>query len=65
MDVDVMDTERTDLEDDDEGGATRVLTEAGWEEAEYLDPGDDWGRLSDGSYLSPDGRIRTWPPTAI
>lgn len=62
---DVMQVERTPEEDEDEvGGATRVLTDLGWEASDYLDPGDDWARQSDGSYVSPDGLTRTWPPLA-
>lgn len=44
-----------------EPGSTCVLTEDGWEMADYVDPADDWSLLSDGSYLSPDGTVRTWP----
>lgn len=61
---DVMQDRTEDLVEEDEGGATLILTDAGWETADYVDPGDDWGRLPDGSYLSPDGLIRTWPPAA-
>jgi hypothetical protein len=46
---------------DSEPGVTRVLTEEGWEESIYVDPGDDWRLLEDGSWASPDGRIRSWP----
>ena len=42
-------------------GTTFVLTELGWEAAEYTDPEEDWSTLEDGSYLSPDGTTRTWP----
>lgn len=42
-------------------GTTVVLTAEGWEEADYEDPGDDWRLLADGSYLSPDRTIRSWP----
>lgn len=42
-------------------GTTVVLTAEGWEDASYLEPGDDWRPLDDGSYLSPDGTVRTWP----
>ena len=41
-------------------GTTMVLTASGWEDAGYLEPGDDWTPLPDGSYLSPDGTARTW-----
>lgn len=65
MDGDVVQIERTEEWGEDEGlGTTRTLTESGWEVSDYLDPGDDWGRMPDGSYLSPDGLTRTWPPTA-
>jgi hypothetical protein len=64
MDSDVMQDRTDELLDEEDGGATLVLTEAGWETTDYLDPGDDWGRLPDGSYLSPDGLIRTWPAGA-
>jgi hypothetical protein len=46
---------------DPEPGVTRVLTEEGWEESIYIDPGDDWRMLEDGSWASPDGRTRSWP----
>lgn len=42
-------------------GTTVVRTAEGWEEAEYVEPGDDWQVLGDGSYLSSDGTIRSWP----
>ena len=42
-------------------GVTRVLTAEGWEESEYVDPGDDWRLLDDGSWSSPDGHVRSWP----
>lgn len=44
-----------------EPGSTCVLTEDGWEVSDYVDPGNDWSPLADGSYLSPDGAVRTWP----
>jgi hypothetical protein len=44
-------------------GVTRVLTDEGWEETTYLEPGDDWGLLEDGSWASPDGRTRSWQVT--
>jgi hypothetical protein len=53
---------REDLESSDlEPGVTRVLTDEGWEEATYVDPGNDWRLLDDGSWASPDGRTRSWP----
>ena len=42
-------------------GTSAVLTADGWEEADYVEPGDDWRVLADGSYLSPDGTVRSWP----
>jgi hypothetical protein len=44
-----------------EPGVTRVLTEEGWEESIYIDPGEDWRLLDDGSWSSPDGHARSWP----
>ena len=44
-----------------EAGSTFFLGREGWEAAEYVDPADDWTPLSDGSWLSPDGTVRTWP----
>lgn len=46
--------------DEAAAGKTAVLTAEGWEETDYTEPGDDWRLLLDGSYLSPDGAIRTW-----
>lgn len=42
-------------------GTSVFLTGEGWEEADYVEPGDDWQLLSDGSFQSPDGNIRSWP----
>jgi hypothetical protein len=42
-------------------GTTFVLAELGWEASDYVDPAEDWNRQADGSYLSPDGTMRTWP----
>jgi hypothetical protein len=42
-------------------GTTVVLTSSGWESAAYVDPGDDWRPLEDGSWVSTDGLIRSWP----
>mgnify|MGYP001584499067 CR=1 FL=1 len=44
-------------------GVTCVLGEQGWEIADYVEPGSDWERQDDGSYLSPDGTARTWLTT--
>jgi hypothetical protein len=38
----------------------RVLTAEGWEEANYIDPGDEWRLLDDGSWASPEGLTRSW-----
>ena len=55
--------ERIDDElDAQEAGSTFALGGEGWESADYIDPADDWTLLPDGSYLSPDGTVRTWPP---
>ena len=44
-----------------EAGSTFFLGGEGWEASEYVDPADDWTLLPDGSFLSPDGTVRTWP----
>ena len=44
-----------------EAGSTFAFGGEGWESSDYIDPGDDWSLLADGSYLSPDGTFRTWP----
>ena len=49
---------------DSEPGTTAILTPEGWEVTDYVEPGDDWVLQGDGSYISPDGGIRTWPPEA-
>jgi hypothetical protein len=46
-----------------EPGSTRVLSESGWEEVDYVDPAEDWHLLGDGSWESPDGQTRSWPLT--
>ena len=62
MDPNVAQDERTDYDiTEQDPGSTMILTESGWEAADYIDPGDDWGLMPDGSYLSPDGVIRTFP----
>lgn len=43
---------------------TVVLTAEGWEDTEYVEPGHDWRVLADGSFLSPDGTLRSWPLAA-
>lgn len=55
-----VDERREDLEAQ-EAGSTFYLGGEGWEASDYIDPGDDWTLLPDGSYLSPDGTTRTWP----
>ena len=55
--------QRVVVEDDlDEAaaGKTALHSAEGWEETDYVEPGDDWRLLTDGSYLSPDGEMRTW-----
>ena len=42
-------------------GSTMVLTPEGWEPAEYVPPAAGWARFVDGSYVSPDGSVRSWP----
>lgn len=44
-----------------DAGSTFVLGMEGWEASDFVDPEDDWSLLSDGSYLSPDGTVRSWP----
>lgn len=44
-----------------EAGSTFALGWEGWEASDYVDPADDWSLLPDGSYLSPEGTVRTWP----
>ena len=55
-----LDSERSQ-DESDEPGTTVVLTTGGWESTAYVDPGDDWRPLDDGSYVSPDGLTRSWP----
>lgn len=61
-----MDTKLNELHDasDQERGVTRVLSYEGWEDVAYVDPEDDWLLLDDGSWSSPDGRVRSWPAFA-
>lgn len=37
------------------------LTEEGWEDMDFVEPADDWRQLPDGSFVSPDGKTRSWP----
>ena len=63
MDQGVMVAELAEEEIDVGGaGSTFALGLDGWEASDYADPDDDWSVLPDGSYLSPDGLTRTWPP---
>ncbi len=41
--------------------ATYQLSDNGWEEVDYVEPGTDWTVTDDGAYESPDGRTRTRP----
>jgi len=64
--MDELETMDTLVEDELGGqadGSTFILGAEGWEAADFIDPEDDWRLLSDGSYLSPDGAIRSWPLT--
>jgi hypothetical protein len=61
-----MNVHYDDERDEDEleaeaAGTTMVLTDTGWEGSDHVEPGDDWRPLADGSWVSPDERIRTWP----
>jgi hypothetical protein len=53
--------EGDDAQVEAELGMTVILTDQGWEAADYVDPENDWTPLEDGSYLAPDGRTRSWP----
>ncbi len=53
-------TASLEMPDEPDLGASFVLTPDGWEPGEYMEPGDDWRLLEDGSYESPDGLTRTW-----
>ncbi len=58
-----MSDARTPAFEPDDAGlpASFALTEAGWEEVDYVEPGSDWRITEDGSYESPDGLTRTRP----
>ena len=58
MELDERAVEELDMQ---EAGSTFALGGEGWEASDYIDPADDWSLLADGSYLSPDGTMRTWP----
>jgi len=63
MDERVMVAEFAEEETDvGAAGSTFALGMDGWEASDYTDPDDDWDLLPDGSYQSPDGLTRTWPP---
>jgi hypothetical protein len=49
-----------DRAENERPGTTMVLTAEGWEAAEFIDPETDWQLQDDGSFLSPDGTMRTW-----
>ena len=64
--MDELETIVSPVDDDLDGqadGSTFILGAEGWEASDFIDPEDDWQLLADGSYLSPDGAIRTWPLT--
>jgi hypothetical protein len=62
MDEQMTVDERAEDElDGQEAGSTFFLGGEGWEASDYVDPADDWTLLPDGSWLSPDGTVRTWP----
>jgi hypothetical protein len=56
-----MDEQAEDELESQEAGSTFVLGVEGWEASVFVDPEDDWSLLSDGSYLSPDATVRSWP----
>ena len=49
-------------EDEPNEGSTFALTPEGWQPVDYVEPERDWDVLPDGSFGSPDGSLRTWPP---
>lgn len=57
----IMDERAEDELESQEAGSTFVLGVEGWEASVFVDPEDDWSLLSDGSYLSPDATVRSWP----
>lgn len=62
MDEPIVVAERAEDEiETQDAGSTFALGQEGWEASDYVDPEDDWSLLPDGSFLSPDGTIRTWP----
>ena len=60
-DLMTVDERAEDELDAQEAGSTFFLGREGWEASDYVDPADDWTLLADGSWLSPDGTVRTWP----
>ncbi len=60
-DPSALDDRSEDELPDQAPGTSVILTGQSWEEADYVEPGDDWNVLADGSYVSPDGAIRSWP----
>jgi hypothetical protein len=61
--LEIMDSPVEDELEGQADGSTFILGAEGWEAADFIDPEDDWRLLADGSYLSPDGAIRSWPLT--
>jgi hypothetical protein len=58
---DELDDRAEDELESQEAGSTYLLGVEGWEAALYVDPENDWSLLADGSFLSPDGTVRSWP----
>ena len=62
MDDPIIVAERAEDEiEAQEPGSTVAIGPEGWEASAYIDPDDDWSLLPDGSFLSSDGMVRTWP----
>jgi len=56
------------MDDHDDAGqplaaptSSRLTEDGGWEGIEFVEPDTDWQEQTDGSFLSPDGAIRSWP----
>jgi hypothetical protein len=58
--ITVAERDEDEIETQD-AGSTVALGPEGWEASAYIDPEDDWDLQPDGSFVSPDGTIRTWP----
>ena len=41
--------------------SSRLTMDGGWEPIDVVEPGPDWQPMPDGSFVSPDGSLRTWP----